>query len=207
MYFITQSTEAYVTYFDLLFLLAALVTAVMICVSAALLLLGRGRQALRLLLFYAAGAITYLAIGIAISFFMPQRVMAVGEPWCLDDWCLEAQNVAKTPEGATSVYRVELRIFSRARRVSQRAKGAWIFVIDDRGRRYSPERDDPSVPLDVFLSPLESVTTSRAFRVPSDAKSLGLITGHGGPYCGVMSFAVMGQSGCLFNKPTMIRLQ
>lgn len=195
------------TYFDLLFLLAALVTAVTICVSAALLLLGRGRQALRLLLLYAAGAVAYLAIGIAISFFMPQRVIGVGEPWCFDDWCLEAQSVAKTPEEATNVYRVELRIFSRARRVSQRAKGAWIFITDDRGRRYSPERDDPSVPLDVLLSPLESVTTSRVFRLPSDAKGLGLITGHGGPYCGVMSFAVMGQSGCLFHKPTMIGLQ
>lgn len=195
------------TLFDLIFLLAALTTIVVILVSVVLLLIGRGRSALRLLRYYVIGLAAYVAIGFAVSFFTPQRVIAVGEPWCFDDWCLEVQNVAKTPEGTADVYRVQFQIFSRARRVSQRAKGAWIYLIDDHGRTYSPEPNDAAVPMDVLLDPGQSVNAARTFRVPDDAKGLGLITGHGGPYCGVMEVAVVGQAGCFFHKPTMIRIQ
>jgi hypothetical protein len=46
------------------------------------------------------------------------------------------------------------------------------------------------------------------FAVPigSNARILGLITGHGGPYCGPMSVLIIGAGGCLFNRPTMIRV-
>jgi hypothetical protein len=36
---------------------------------------------------------------------------------------------------------------------------------------------------------------------------LGLITGHGGAYCGAMSVLVIGEGGCWFHKPAMIRIQ
>src|SRR5262249_23046755 len=61
--------------------------------------------------------------------------------------------------------RVDLRISSRARRVTQRANGAWLFLFDASGHRYAPQPDPSAVPLDV-----------RPGR------------------------------GCLFHKPTMIRL-
>ncbi len=42
--------------------------------------------------------------------------------------------------------------------------------------------------------------------VPADVHTLGLITGHGGPYCG-MEILIIGEGGCLFHRPTMIGIQ
>jgi hypothetical protein len=121
--------------------------------------------------------------------------------------CLSAEKVSRTSNPPNVVYRVDLRIVSRARRVAQRAKGAWIYLIDDQGRRYTPEPDSSAVPLDVLLQPDKSVTTPRTFRVPAGVQRLGLITGHGRAYRGAMAFLVMGQSGGLFKKPAIIRMQ
>jgi hypothetical protein len=116
------------------------------------------------------------------------------------------ESVVRTPTLPQPSYNVQLRISSRAGRVAQRAAGAWVYLIDGQGHRYSPEPDPSSVPLDVLLQPQESVTTSRIFRVPADVHDLGLITGHGGPYCGPMDILIIGEGGCLFGKPTMIRI-
>jgi Zn-dependent protease with chaperone function len=193
--------------FDLLFLLAVLLSLVTIATASVLVLRGRRAQALKILGVYAICALTYLLAGVAVSYFTAQRVIPAGQPWCFDDWCLTVESVEKIPASRQIYCRVGLRIFSRARRVNQRALGAWIYLIDDRGRRYSPDADQAAAPLDVQLQPNESVATSRIFRVPNDARSLGLITGHGGPYCGPMSLLVIGESGCLFKKPTMIKIQ
>ncbi len=50
------------------------------------------------------------------------------------------------------------------------------------------------------------MTTSRKFEVPGDVGALGLITGHGGPYCSAMSLLIIGEGGCLFNRPTLVRV-
>jgi hypothetical protein len=42
--------------------------------------------------------------------------------------------------------------------------------------------------------------------VPRNIRALGLVTGHGGLSCGVMSLVIIGNGGCLFHKQTMIRL-
>jgi hypothetical protein len=57
------------------------------------------------------------------------------------------------------------------------------------------------------LQPGESVTTSRTFLVSAPVHRLGLVTGHGGSYCGWEAFLIIGESGCLFKKPTMIQIQ
>ncbi len=195
------------TIFDLLFLLAVLGSFVTLAVVAVFAIRGRRAHALRILLTYSVAAVAYLVTGIAVSFFKPQRVIGTGDPWCFDDWCLAVEQVSQAPGPAGSSYHVGLRIFSQARRVAQRANGAWLYLIDDRGRLYPPDPDPSAVPLDVLLQPEGSVTTSRVFHVPNDVHQLGLITGHGGPYCGPMSWLIIGESGCLFGKPTMIRIQ
>jgi hypothetical protein len=133
-------------------------------------------------------------------------VLNVGDPWCFDDWCLSVEKVSRTSAPPEISYAVSLRIFSRARRVSQRAKGAWIFVIDGRGNRYAPEPDPSAVPLDVLLQPGESVATSRVFKVPVDTGEIGLITGHGGPGCFPGCF-IIGDDSSLFHKRTFVRLR
>jgi hypothetical protein len=176
-------------------------------VAAAFAIRGQLPMALKILWFYCICAAGYFAIAVAIAFLKPQRVMSIGDPWCFDDWCLTGKKVDRTAGFSQVSYNVELRIFSRARRVTQRANEAWIYLIDDRDRRYSPDPAPSAVPLDALLRPLESATTLRVFHVPPDAHKLGLITGHRGPYCGLMDMLIIGSGGCLFRKPTMIRIQ
>jgi hypothetical protein len=193
--------------FDLLFLLAALASAVALVAATFFAVRGPRRRALNILRVYGICVLAYLTVGVATAFLRPQRVMATRDPWCFDDWCLTVEQVSQTTSQQDIRYRVELRIFSRARRAAQRASGAWIYLIDDQGRRYSPDPDPSAVPLDILLQPHESVTTSRTFRVSADVHGLGLLTGHGGSYCGPMAFLIIGESGCLFKKPAMIRIQ
>jgi hypothetical protein len=193
--------------FDLLFLLMFLISVVALAAAMVLAIRGRRPRALEILRTYVVCAALYLAAGIAVSFFKPQRVIPAGDPWCMDDWCLTVEKVSRTPAASRVSYQVGLRISSRARRVTQRANGAWIYLIDDQGRRYSPDPDPSTVPLDVLLQPGESVTTSRVFEIPSDVRPAGLVTGHGGPYCGPMDILIIGAGGCLFKKPAMIRIE
>ncbi len=138
----------------------------------------------------------------AVAYAAPQRVIAAGEPWCFDDWCLTVENVKRTD----SLYNVNLRISSRAKRVTQRASGAWIYLRDENDRHSEPLPDPAAVPPDILLQPGESVAAKRTFQVPANVRELGLVTGHGGPPCGAMSLAIIGGGGCLFHKQTMIRL-
>jgi len=192
---------------DLVFIGFVVTTVSMLCASLVSAIRGRGARALRILRIYAMIGVAYFATGVAYDFFKPQGVIAIDRPWCFDDWCLQVTNVDRASLGTTVTYRVKLRIYSTARRVSQRANGAWIYLIDEQGRRYPPQPDPDATPLSVKLAPEESVDTVRVFEVSPASRSLGLITGHGGPYCGAMSFLIIGGGGCIFNRPTMIRLE
>jgi hypothetical protein len=195
------------TVFDLLFVLACLISAVPIAVAVISAVRGRLPRALKILRLYSICVAGYFAIAVAVAFLKPQRVISIGDPWCFDDWCLTVEKVDQTVGPSQVSYSVKLRIFSRAQRVTQRANGVWIYLIDDRGRRYSPDPAPSAMPLDALLRPLESAATLRVFHVPPEAWELGLITGHGGPYCGPMDVLIIGSGGCLFRKPTMIRIQ
>jgi len=195
------------TIFDLLFLLAILASVVTLVLAVVLAVRGRLASAFKILRIYAIGALAYLAGGIAVSYLKPQKVLRVGEPWCFDDWCLTVNKVSQVAGPTDVSYRVEFTILSRAGRISQRANGAWMYLIDDRAQRYTPDPDPSAVPLNVLLQPDETVQTSRVFQVPNNVRELGLVTGHGGSYCGAMAFAIIGQSGCLFGKPTVVRIQ
>jgi hypothetical protein len=102
---------------------------------------------------------------------------------------------------------VNLSISSRAKRVPQRANGAWIYLRDENDTHYDPVPDPAEVPLDVELAPGQSVAAKRAFQVPANVRELGLVTGHPGPpTCGVLKLVIIGGGGCLFHKQTMVRL-
>jgi hypothetical protein len=194
-----------VTIFDFLFIAVVFASLATLLTAAIAAIRGHRAHALAILRKFAVCAIAYLSIVVVVALFSPQRVLNIGEPWCFDDWCLSVENVSRTPVPPLVSYNVSLRIFSQARRVSQRAKGAWICVIDQRGNRYAPEPDPSAVPLDVLLQPGESVTTSRLFKLPADAAGLGLITSHGGPACFPGCF-IIGDSASLFHKRTFVRL-
>jgi hypothetical protein len=194
-----------VTLFDLLFILVFLVSVVTWISAAVAALRGRRSRALGTLRKWSLCALAYLAVVAVVGFSSPQRVLNPGDPWCFDDWCLSVERVSHTPAPPQAAYTVTLRIFSEAKRVSQRANGAWIYVIDRQGRRYAPEPDPSATPLDVLLQPGESITTTRTFKVPADAGEIGLITGHGGS-SGFPSLVIIGDEASLFHKRTFVRL-
>jgi hypothetical protein len=195
------------TVFDLLFLAGVLATAITLISAAVAALRGHGAKAVKALVIYVVCAAAYLAVSLGAAFLRPQRIRAMREPWCFDDWCLQVEKVDSAPVGPKITYDIELRIYSTARRATQHAKGAWIYLIDERQRLYAPNPDASAAPLDVELAPLASVETSRVFEVPSDSATLGLITGHPGRYCNLFEALLVGQATCLFGRPEMIRIK
>src|SRR5260370_6678112 len=132
--------------------------------------------------------------------------MRVGELWCFDHGGRGVEKVDRAPVGSETAYDIKLRIQNSSRRGVQWAVNAWIYLIDNKGRLYPPVDDPTAVRLDVRLQPLQTVMTSRVFHVPAEVQDLGLITNHGGRYCGAMSMLIIGAGRCLFNKPPMIRI-
>ncbi|MBZ5673121.1 MAG: hypothetical protein LAP61_02650 [Acidobacteriia bacterium] len=194
------------TIFDLVFLASFLVSVVALIAAVYAAIRGYVPRAFTILGVWWACAIVYLGISVAVAYAAPQRVIPAGTPWCFDDWCLTVENAKR----ADTNYNVDLRISSEAKRVTQRANGAWIYLRDENDTHYNPtpnpEDDLENVPLDVLLQPGESVAARRSFHVPANIHELGLVTGHSGPPCGWMSLVIIGQGGCLFHKQTMIRL-
>ena len=185
---------------DLVFLAAFLVSVVTLAVAAYQAIRGRTPRAFLILGVWLVCAAVYLGTSLAIAYVAAQRVIAVGTPWCFDDWCLTVEQVHHVP----GTVDVDLIISSEAKRVAQRANGAWIYLRDENDTHYEPEPAD--VPLDILLQPGQSVPAKRSFKVPPNVHDLGLVTGHGGPPCSVMSIVIIGQGGCLFHKQTMIQL-
>jgi len=190
------------TIFDLLFLVSFLVSVIALAAAAYAAIRGRVSRAFSIVGIWLACAVLYLAISVAVSYTAPQRVIAVGTPWCFDDWCLTVKDV----ERAGTRCKVNVLLSSEAKRVTQRANGAWIYLRDENDTHYDPTPNPSDVPLDVLLQPGESVAAQRTFQVPPNVRELGLVTGHGGPPCGVMSLVIIGNAGCLFHKQTIIRL-
>jgi hypothetical protein len=198
--------EAFVTVFDLLFIASALAAIVSLLTAGALAIGGRGDRAVAIMKRLGFGVLAYAALVVIVAAATPQKLMKPGDPWCFDDWCLSVDGVTQMPTPVGNYYTVSLRVFSDAKRVPQRAKGAWVYLIDRRGVRYSPAPDNSQPPLDVLLQPGESIQTSRTFLVPNGVHELGLVTGHGGGYCSLVP-PIIGEAGCLFNKPTMVRIE
>jgi hypothetical protein len=190
------------TIFDLLFLACFLASVTALGTAAYAAIRGRMPRAFSILRVWLVCAALYVGVSVAVAYAAPQRVIAVGTPWCFDDWCLTVEKVKR----ADTNYSVDLLISSDAKRVMQRAKGAWIYLRDENDTHYDPTPDPAGVPLDILLQPGESVAARRSFKVPGHIRELGLVTGHGGPPCGVMSLVIIGNAGCLFHKQTMIRL-
>ena len=81
-------------------------------------------------------------------------------------------------------------------------KGASLYLVDERGRRF-PLIPDPSVtPFDVELNPGQSVDTSLTFRVPANARQL-FLRGDGDLW--ITNFFI-GDDSALLHRPTLLRV-
>jgi hypothetical protein len=195
-----------VSYFDLLFLASVPLSIASLVTAAISALRGRRHRALTIVKWWGIYVAAYVTVALAVDFIQPRHTMKVGELWCFDHWCLAVEKVDTAPLKSETAYGVKLRIHNSSRRVVQWAPNAWIYLVDDKGRLYPPVDDPSAVRLDVRLQPEQTVMTSRVFHVPAEVQDLGLVTGHGGPYCGPMNLLIIGEASCLFKKPKMIRI-
>jgi hypothetical protein len=118
------------------------------------------RLAGKIFRWWSACFVAYTALTISVSLLLPQKVVNPGQSYCVDSWCIGVQRVTKTALGQDVAYKADVRIFSDAGRGNISAKGASLYLVDERGRRF-PLIPDPSVtPFDVELNPGQSVMHS-----------------------------------------------
>ena len=133
---------------------------------------GERRLAGRVFYRWSIGAAVYLAIVVVGAMLPRDAILRTGAPYCEDDWCMSFDRIDKTPTGAGVSYRLDVRLFSLANHGLRSAKGASVYLTDERNRRFPLVYDASAIPLDVALEPKEPVETSLTFDVPSDAKDL-----------------------------------
>ena len=146
--------------------------------SIALVLFRRFRAARKTLLVSATGVGVYLAIVVLIALVSPQRVINIGDSYCMDIWCIGIQGMSRTPREQDVLYKIDVRIFSDANTVKTSAKGASVYLVDERGRRFQLIDDPSAIPFDTPLNPRESIDTKLTFAVAADAQHLFLPTSY-----------------------------
>jgi hypothetical protein len=193
------------TTFDLLFVLVVFATIATLIVVVVQVLRGRFRQVVKIIATYGVCLAVYLGILIGVSIATPQRVLALGENRCFDDWCIAVVDIEKSKLSTGMLYAVSLRVSSRARRVAQREQGVVVYMIDGEGRRYEPVADPSAASFNVLLQPGQSVTTIRSFEVSGASSQLALVVGRQGfnKFPGIF---IIGDDSSLFHKPMIVRI-
>lgn len=208
--------------FDLLFIVVVLATLAMLVMAAIAGVRGRRQQATILLLRCGAVVAVYLGLVVVVSLVTPRRVLAIGEDWCFDDWCVAVDSVDFAPEVGPSdhpvrangvFYVVRLRLSNHARGRAQRASSAAVHLLDGLGHRYEVSLDGqsayeaqygPTPPLTSTITLGQSVTTVRLFDVQSAARDVGLTIDH--PVGFSPGLFIIGDQASLFHRRTVVRL-
>ena len=163
------------TTFEPIFILCVLATGIVLVLALVAAIQGKRAEALAKLRRLGICAALYAAVLLAVDLATPRKVYHVGDTQCFDDWCIAVVSATRVrPESVE----VSLRLSSRAKRRPMGEKGTVAYLIDSRGRRYNPIHDSVTVPFSTRLQPGESVTATRRFEVPNDAKNLSLIYTH-----------------------------
>ena len=195
--------------FTLALMLAVLASLVTFLVAAYRAIRGRGTSAVRVLAGWAICAAVYLTISAGVSWARPARVIEPDQNWCFDDWCLAVEGARRTPSpsGGDDTLTTDIRIYNDARS-PEGAQGFWAYVRDENGRRFAPAPGPWKDVVATRVAPHGFARTSMTFIVPTGARQLGFVTGHGGGTpCGIVpSLLEIGQAGCLFHTPDMIRI-
>jgi hypothetical protein len=196
--------------FTLVAVLCVLATVVVFVVIAYRLVRGRTLRALKLLSRWAVCAAAYFAISVGVSLTRPRRIVEQGQNWCFDEWCIAVEAVHRTPSpnGKDVTVTTELRISNNGRS-PEAVRGFWAFLRDDDDRRFGPA---PGPWQDVVAARVPArgfARTSMDFVVPEGARPRGFVTNHGGgsPCSLLPSLLEIGQGGCLFHRPNMIRIE
>jgi hypothetical protein len=124
------------------------------------------------LLASVAGVAAYVALVVVVARLSPQKVINIGDSYCMDIWCIGIEKVNTIPRGSEIVYKLDVRVFSDANTVKTSAKGAQVYLLDERGRRFDLVSDPSVIPFDTPLDPRQSMQTTLSFVVPADAQRL-----------------------------------
>lgn len=188
---------------SMVFFLVIVISALMLVVVLMCLPGREFRLAGKILRWWSVGFAAYTALTMVVSLLLPQKIVNPGQSYCVDSWCLGIQSVAKGPAGQDVVYKADIRIFSDLNRGTTSAKGASLYLVDERGRRF-PMVPDPSVaPFDTELSPKQAVDTTLTFLVAADSQRL-FLKGDGPTFW--MSKFFIGDDSAWLHRPTLIRV-
>jgi hypothetical protein len=191
--------------FELLFILIFLATIVAVATAAFHAIRGHRRKSLRILTVTAISLAIYFAACCVSTVLTPRRELSVGQPLCFDDWGVELDAVNKSASDSSTKYDATIRIFSQAKRVSQRENGVAFYLEDDLGHRYSAIPNPSDIPSSALLQPGESVTLTRSFQVPSSAHLYGFVVAREGGF--PIGWFIIGENQSLFHKEPITRLQ
>ena len=194
-------TKYFVNFFDLVFLVLFVTTAVSLVVSGVHAVRGRNAQAMGVLRRIGIGTAIYFGILIVASLVSARREYKLGDRQCFDDWCVTVDRFSRKPADQRMEYSVTLRVSSRARRISQRERNLAAYMTAARGWWFEAAAGGP--PTDVLLGPLQSVEVPRLFSVPADATDLGLVVTHEGGF--PIEWLIIGYDAW-FRKAPVVRL-
>jgi hypothetical protein len=204
------------TIFDLLFLFSIFVVLLGILALLFSLVTHRRTLARRLGLGLLSYVGVYAILLLGFSLLTPQRVLAMGQVRCYDDWCAAVAQVTQAPAiGAVhahgSFYLVTIQVTSQAKRVSQRALGAAIYLLDSSGTRYDPSPEGQRAleaagqagqPLNSLIDAGGSFTYTAAFDLPASAAQPVLAMSHGA----FPGNIIIGDDESILHKPTIVKL-
>jgi hypothetical protein len=192
--------------FDLLFIALFLTAVASLLAAGVAALRGKRTSALHILRVLGAGAAIYFAIVCVVSAATPRKILNLSDPQCNDDWCISVQGAARIPGDSTVSYDVNMRIWNRARRVSQREYDVVVYLTDDRWRRFDSIPQDSAIPFNVLLQPGESITMHRIFSLPADARGVSAVVAHEGSALGCFPGCLVITENDWFHKPAIVPL-
>jgi hypothetical protein len=193
------------TIFDLFFILIFLATIVALATALFQAIRGHAGKSLRVLSASAVSLAVYFVICCATTLLTPRRVLNLHEPQCFDDWCVLIENVIELRDDPVNRYQANIRIFSQAKRISQRENGIAFYMEDDHGNRYATTPNPSDTPTNAFLRPGESLTLSRGFEIPPNTHLAGIVVTHEGSF--PIQWFVIGEGQSLFHKEPITRFQ
>ena len=189
---------------SILLLAGLLASAVTLITVAVFCLRGEFRRASQTACRWGIGAAAYATILILTAMTSHDSTLKTGAPYCDDDMCMSVESVSRAPEQTGTSYRFGIRLFTKANHGPRSAKGASVYLVDERGRRFLPAPDDSATPFDVDVESGQSVNTSLTFHVPPDARTLAFAAAK--DHLQYASFMI-GNGDLLHNPRLKLRLQ
>jgi hypothetical protein len=110
------------------------------------------RRAKRVLLTLASFLVVSTTVLVSVALLSPQRVLAMHQDRCFDDWCLSVEQIVQQPTIGSAPLRVRAhgvfdlvtgRVLVGEGAITQRALDAQVSLLDARGQHYDPDRSRP----------------------------------------------------------------